>query len=108
MSRRNVYLPGETPPDDDPNDPFVTIPKGNDRMWKIMLVNHHRGKRRRSGTATAYRLFALMQGIKRRHPRCTKSMAHTEPVVMRTFRGGPVVAVIDILAGPVASIATKH
>lgn len=102
--KRNVFFAGEPLPDD--GETYVEVPKGNDRMWEITL--HNRG-RTRVGTATVYRLTALLQGIKRRYPKVTKSPpSRPGPIVVRRERAGKIVAIVKSLDGPVASIATRQ
>lgn len=103
---KNVAMlgPGEAPPDD--GREWEEVPKGNDRMWSVEL--HTRGRVTR-GTATLWRLRAVLEGIKRRHPRAVKSSPGImDRMIIRRERAGKVVAVFKNLPGPVASVAAKH
>jgi len=93
--------------DDVTGAPLYVAPKGNDRMFAVVLRN--RG-RTRKGTATAYRLVALVDGLKRRYPCIVKSSAlkKDKPITFRARRAGPIVLTVEPLSGPVASVATKH
>lgn len=102
--KRNVFFENEPLPDD--GETYVEVPKGNDRMWAITL--HNRG-RIQMGTATVYRLRALVEGIKKRYPKVTKTPPHRAgPIIVRRERAGKVVAEITALIGPVASAATRQ
>ena len=105
---------------------YVEVPKGNDRMWKLEIWN--RGKLPTIGTATVHRMLAAYQAIAKRYPRWTKTPMDRrardikfleeapselrrrleKPILVRQYRGGPLVMRVTALDGPVASHATKH
>lgn len=84
------------------------VPKGNDRMWAITLVNFRRGRREQHGTATIYRLAAIFAAVGKRHPDSVKSSPHPrdadKPIRVWLRRGGPLVLTVTPLEGPVASV----
>ena len=103
---RAVYI-DERPPDD--GERYVSVPKGNDRMWAVTVINLRRGKRETKGTATIWRLRYLVEGVAKRYPNAVKSPFSTKrPMTFRVRRGGPITLVVEPLSGPVASMATKH
>jgi hypothetical protein len=104
---RNVLLPGETIPDD--GQTWITVPKGNDRMWRVTLVT--RRGRTIEGTATIYRWYVIMMGVRKRWPNAVmhpKKAVRERPITIRRRVAGPVVVTCIALEGPVASIATRH
>lgn len=102
MKRRNVFLGSGTPPDG-----FIVPPKGNDRMFAVAISDRGRVQK---GTATIWRMKALMEGVAKRYPgRVIKSPFSTKrPLTLRLGRAGRVIAQIEPLEGPVVSVATKH
>ncbi len=91
--------------DDDGTPTGETIPRGNDRMFRLELRNRGRVQ---FGTATIYRLCAAIKGVIKRYPEATKSKNKLKPMVMRRRRAGPIVLIVSPLEGPVASKSTKH
>jgi hypothetical protein len=91
--------------DDDGTPTGETVPRGNDRMFRLEL--HNRG-RVQFGTATIHRLTATFFAIRKRYPHAARSSKAKPPMVMRRRRAGPVVLIVTPLEGPVASLATKH
>lgn len=107
MKRRNVFIDGEQLPDD--GEEFVDIPKSNDRMWSLELRNLRRGADRVGhGTLTMWRMRALFEAIAKRYPDAVKTPPSKKPLIVRTRRAGPIIAIIKPLDGPVASVAQKH
>ena len=111
--KRNVFFDGETLPDD--GDTYVEVPKGNDRMWKLTLFNRRRGAdREKHGTLTMWRLRAIIDAINKRYPEAVKHPAGQrpkkidQPLIIRSRRAGPIIAKIEALEGPVASMASKQ
>jgi hypothetical protein len=105
---RNVLLPGERIPDD--GQEWITVPKGNDRMWRVTLVT--RRGRTITGTATVYRWYAIMMGVRKRWPNAVMhpktAAVREQPLTIRRRVAGPVVITCTALDGPVVSRATKH
>lgn len=102
---QNIYIGprGEAPKD------FVEIPKNNDRMWAVKLWNRNICQPPQTGTLTAFRMLALVIGIKKRYPHAVKhptgqrppSHELHKPITYRTKRAGRVVAIITALEGPI-------
>lgn len=88
-------------------DDLIEVPKGNDRMWRVELFN--RPPRYQVGTLTAYRMIALVIGIKKRYPKATKHPTSQrpsinelhKPITYRVRRAGRIVAIITALEGPI-------
>lgn len=89
----------------DDGNPTRIVPLGNDRMFQVEV--HNRG-RITKGTMSTHRWAALIIAAKARYPKLTKTPFGIEPLVLRRERGGKVVAILNLLEGPVASRATKH
>jgi hypothetical protein len=104
MKKPAVWL-GSNPPPLDDGDRWIEPPKGNNRMFEIVLYNRGREKR---GTATIHRYAALLRGIKKRYPNNVLSPRGRQPIVIRKSRAGSIIVIVRPIEGPVASVATKH
>lgn len=73
------------------------------RDYAVTLVNHKRGHRVQTGTASWQRLQRVLQAVRRRHGwRCTLSETGHFPLIVRLRRGGPIVLKIEDIASMVS------